>query len=261
MGAVNTIVFEEDGRLSGHNTDGVGWLRSLEEATGDHPREEKLPSPGRGRRRSGHRGQNGPVRSGASRKQKPDARKSARAGPLRGEKRPRRPRPWRRPRWAACSGCGDAGSSSTRPARGCGGDPERYGRQSDSRGRHTARLHLLGRGLHSAGYGISEGGRAFRRPNRSRNGLAGVSGSGPPGGCGRGVDMPHGRGDGRLERSAGACASAEAISRPESSVFLRAPHTASPQSFPSQRVPRAVMADVHAPLAGLCAAGRLAARP
>lgn len=38
MGAVNTIVFEEDGRLAGHNTDGIGWLRFLEETTGEHPR-------------------------------------------------------------------------------------------------------------------------------------------------------------------------------------------------------------------------------
>ena len=41
MGAVNTIIFEEDGRLIGHNTDGIGWLRFLEETTGEHPREKK----------------------------------------------------------------------------------------------------------------------------------------------------------------------------------------------------------------------------
>lgn len=41
MGAVNTIVFEEDGNLIGHNTDGIGWLRFLEETTGEHPREKK----------------------------------------------------------------------------------------------------------------------------------------------------------------------------------------------------------------------------
>ena len=41
MGAVNTIVFEGDGRLVGHNTDGVGWLRSFEEATGSHPRGKR----------------------------------------------------------------------------------------------------------------------------------------------------------------------------------------------------------------------------
>ncbi len=41
MGAVNTIVFEEDGRLIGHNTDGVGWLRFLEETTGEHPKGKK----------------------------------------------------------------------------------------------------------------------------------------------------------------------------------------------------------------------------
>lgn len=31
MGAVNVVTFEEGGRLRGHNTDGAGWLRSLEE--------------------------------------------------------------------------------------------------------------------------------------------------------------------------------------------------------------------------------------
>lgn len=36
MGAVNTLVFEEDGRIVGHNTDGIGWLRFVEETTGDH---------------------------------------------------------------------------------------------------------------------------------------------------------------------------------------------------------------------------------
>ena len=41
MGAVNTIVFEEDGRLIGHNTDGIGWLRFLEETTGEHPKGKK----------------------------------------------------------------------------------------------------------------------------------------------------------------------------------------------------------------------------
>lgn len=37
MGAVNTIVFEADGRLVGHNTDGAGWLRAFEEAAGSRP--------------------------------------------------------------------------------------------------------------------------------------------------------------------------------------------------------------------------------
>ncbi len=41
MGAVNTIVFEEDGRLVGHNTDGIGWLAFLEETTGFHPKGKK----------------------------------------------------------------------------------------------------------------------------------------------------------------------------------------------------------------------------
>lgn len=38
MGAVNVITFEAGGRMKGHNTDGVGWLHSLEEETGAHPR-------------------------------------------------------------------------------------------------------------------------------------------------------------------------------------------------------------------------------
>ncbi|MCS6770570.1 MAG: shikimate dehydrogenase [Kiritimatiellae bacterium] len=34
LGAVNTVQFAEDGRLVGHNTDGYGFLRALEEAFG-----------------------------------------------------------------------------------------------------------------------------------------------------------------------------------------------------------------------------------
>lgn len=34
MGAVNTVVRQEDGTLKGYNTDGVGFVRSLEEAVG-----------------------------------------------------------------------------------------------------------------------------------------------------------------------------------------------------------------------------------
>lgn len=37
MGAVNMVTFESEGRLKGHNTDGAGWLRSLEEETGVSP--------------------------------------------------------------------------------------------------------------------------------------------------------------------------------------------------------------------------------
>ncbi len=38
MGAVNVITFGPGGRMTGHNTDGVGWLRSLREETGADPR-------------------------------------------------------------------------------------------------------------------------------------------------------------------------------------------------------------------------------
>ena len=41
MGAVNMVTFEEGGRLKGHNTDGTGWLRSLEEETGVSPQGKK----------------------------------------------------------------------------------------------------------------------------------------------------------------------------------------------------------------------------
>ncbi|WP_017380168.1 shikimate dehydrogenase [Paenisporosarcina sp. TG-14] len=34
MGAVNTVVVEEDGTLTGYNTDGIGFVNSLEEAMG-----------------------------------------------------------------------------------------------------------------------------------------------------------------------------------------------------------------------------------
>ncbi len=37
MGAVNVVTFGADGKMKGHNTDGVGWLRSLEEETGETP--------------------------------------------------------------------------------------------------------------------------------------------------------------------------------------------------------------------------------
>ncbi|MDA1001428.1 MAG: shikimate dehydrogenase [bacterium] len=37
MGAVNVIVFGAAGRMTGHNTDGIGWLASLESETGETP--------------------------------------------------------------------------------------------------------------------------------------------------------------------------------------------------------------------------------
>ncbi len=37
MEAVNVVTFEEGDKTKGHNTDGVGWLRSLEEETGETP--------------------------------------------------------------------------------------------------------------------------------------------------------------------------------------------------------------------------------
>ena len=41
MGAVNMVTFESGGRLKGHNTDGSGWLRSLEEETGVSPQGKR----------------------------------------------------------------------------------------------------------------------------------------------------------------------------------------------------------------------------
>ncbi|MBI3128614.1 MAG: shikimate dehydrogenase [Candidatus Tectomicrobia bacterium] len=38
MGAVNVVTFEPGGRMKGHNTDGIGWLRSLEEEMGTTPK-------------------------------------------------------------------------------------------------------------------------------------------------------------------------------------------------------------------------------
>ncbi len=37
MEAVNVVTFGDGGRTKGHNTDGIGWLRSLEEETGETP--------------------------------------------------------------------------------------------------------------------------------------------------------------------------------------------------------------------------------
>lgn len=42
MGAVNTVVRTADGRLKGYNTDGPGFVRSLEEAVGTKHRNEAL---------------------------------------------------------------------------------------------------------------------------------------------------------------------------------------------------------------------------
>lgn len=42
MGAVNTVVRESDGKLKGYNTDGPGFVRSLEEAVGTEHRNEAL---------------------------------------------------------------------------------------------------------------------------------------------------------------------------------------------------------------------------
>ncbi len=42
MGAVNTVVREKDGSLTGCNTDGSGFVRSLEEAYGTHRKTEKI---------------------------------------------------------------------------------------------------------------------------------------------------------------------------------------------------------------------------
>lgn len=41
MGAVNVVTFTPNGRTMGHNTDGIGWLRSLEAETGETPRDKR----------------------------------------------------------------------------------------------------------------------------------------------------------------------------------------------------------------------------
>ncbi len=41
MGAVNVVTFDSGGKTTGHNTDGIGWLRSLEEETGETPRDKR----------------------------------------------------------------------------------------------------------------------------------------------------------------------------------------------------------------------------
>lgn len=42
MGAVNTVVRTKDGKLKGYNTDGVGFVRSLEEAVGTHHKDKSV---------------------------------------------------------------------------------------------------------------------------------------------------------------------------------------------------------------------------
>lgn len=42
MGAVNTVVRSKDGKLKGYNTDGVGFVQSLEEAVGTHHKDKPV---------------------------------------------------------------------------------------------------------------------------------------------------------------------------------------------------------------------------
>jgi len=42
MGAVNTVVVEDDGSLTGYNTDGIGFVNSLEEAMGTHHKDASV---------------------------------------------------------------------------------------------------------------------------------------------------------------------------------------------------------------------------
>ena len=42
MGAVNTVVRTKDGKLKGYNTDGIGFVRSLEEAVGTHHKDKPV---------------------------------------------------------------------------------------------------------------------------------------------------------------------------------------------------------------------------
>ena len=42
MGAVNTVVRTEDGKLKGYNTDGPGFVKSMEEVIGTSRREEPI---------------------------------------------------------------------------------------------------------------------------------------------------------------------------------------------------------------------------
>ncbi|WP_075618147.1 shikimate dehydrogenase [Paenisporosarcina indica] len=42
MGAVNTVVVEDDGSLTGYNTDGIGFVNSLEEAMGSHLKDAPI---------------------------------------------------------------------------------------------------------------------------------------------------------------------------------------------------------------------------
>lgn len=42
MGAVNTVVRTKEGKLKGYNTDGIGFVRSLEEAVGPHHKDKPV---------------------------------------------------------------------------------------------------------------------------------------------------------------------------------------------------------------------------
>ena len=87
MGAVNTIVFEENGNLIGHNTDGIGWLQFLRETTGGTSQRKEMSCFGCGRSRESCCRQNCPVRSDSPCNQKSNICKSFGAGALCGEER------------------------------------------------------------------------------------------------------------------------------------------------------------------------------
>ena len=78
-GAVNTIV-NRDGRLTGHNTDGIGFLRALREGAGFEPRGRDVLVLGAGGSRPGRRVRPGPSWRGPDVHRQPHPRASRTPG-------------------------------------------------------------------------------------------------------------------------------------------------------------------------------------
>lgn len=90
IGACNTVTVGEDGRLTGHNTDGIGFVRNLREH-GVEVRGQKLVGPGAGRRRHRHLRPGGPGRRSGDRHLQPEGRVLPQRGAHGGEAVPGRP--------------------------------------------------------------------------------------------------------------------------------------------------------------------------
>ena len=89
-GAVNTIV-NRHGRLTGHNTDGTGFLRALQDGAGFAPQKQNRPDPGRRRFRPRRSLRPNPRRRRPANHRQPHPPTRPKPGPNRRRKRHLRP--------------------------------------------------------------------------------------------------------------------------------------------------------------------------